>query len=123
MQIERFLKVGTALPDTTKVGNLFFLIGTPNKLYACFVANAWVEIASSAESGTQVFSETPTGTIDGLNATFTLAHTPVTGTLLLFLQGVLKVSGVDYTLTTNSIVMDPASVPQGADTFLAYYSY
>jgi len=49
--IDRFVSVGTALPDTAKVGKLFFLLGTPNKLYACKVANAWVEIGTLDANG------------------------------------------------------------------------
>ena len=73
-QIERPISVGDTLPTTVKVGKFFFLIGTPNKLYVCKTANAWVEIASVDASGNLTVSgnEHVTGNsqIDGtLNVT------------------------------------------------------
>ena len=48
--------------------------------------------------------ETPSGTVNGSNVTFTLLVTPVTGTEEVFLNGLLQEgAGEDYTLTTNSI--------------------
>ncbi len=46
--IDRFCHVGTALPDTAKVGNLFFLLDAinGNKIYACKVANTWDELTT-----------------------------------------------------------------------------
>lgn len=49
-------------------------------------------------------NETPTGTIDGANATFTLDFEPnPTSSLLLWLNGVYQNQGSDYTLSGNVI--------------------
>jgi hypothetical protein len=56
--------------------------------------------------------ETPSGTVNGTNDTFTLAATPASGSEEVFLNGLLQEGGgEDYTLTTNSIqfVSPPAS--------------
>lgn len=49
--------------------------------------------------------ETPAGAIDGTNATYTLANTPVAGSLHLYLNGLLQEAGAgnDYTLSGTTI--------------------
>lgn len=57
--------------------------------------------------------ETPSGAIDGTNAAYTLAFTPVSVSLHLYLNGMLQDSGADndYTLSGTTITMaDPLVV-------------
>jgi len=83
---------------------------------------AFVRIGSGASAQINVDSEVPTGTINGSNAEFTLAQTPATGSLHLYLNGVRQVAGgVDYSLTTNTITY--VSAPVTGDTHLADYRY
>ena len=72
---------------------------------------------------THVWNEVPSGTIDGTNKTFTLAHTPDTGSLLLFLNGILEREGAsyDYTLSGGTITM--AVAPPAGSTLLCSYTY
>lgn len=52
-----------------------------------------------------VTRETPAGTVNGSNDTFTLANTPTAGTEEVFLNGLLQEpGGEDYTITAASIV-------------------
>lgn len=52
-----------------------------------------------------VNKETPSGTVNGTNDTFTLAATPIAGSDHVYLNGLLQeAGGEDYTITTNSIV-------------------
>lgn len=68
--------------------------------------------------------ETPAGTINGSNTSFTLANSPSPATsLLLYLNGLLMTQGVDYTLNGNAISFLPASVPQSGDVLTASYRY
>jgi len=56
---------------------------------------------------TKIFvdKETPTGTIDGINKTFTLQHAPVLGSEHLYLNGLLQnSSGNDYVIDNNTII-------------------
>lgn len=57
-----------------------------------------------------VTNETPSGSIDGSNTTFTLANTPVTGSEMVFVNGVKQKpgSGNGYTITTNTITLTDA---------------
>ena len=68
-----------------------------------------------------VTEETPSGSINGSNTAFTLANTPTSGTVKLYLNGVrLKSgSGNDYTISTNTITMTTA--PINGDVLLADY--
>lgn len=65
-------------------------------------------------------NETPSGTVNGSNVTFTLTTTPVTGSLQLFRDGqLMKGGGADYTLTTNSIAF--VTAPATGSVLLAFY--
>ncbi len=69
--------------------------------------------------------ETPSGTINGSNTTFTLAFTPVSGTEQVFVNGVLQnAGGNDYSITGNTITFVAAATPQSspsADVILVTY--
>lgn len=68
-----------------------------------------------------VVNEVPSGTMNGSNVTFTLANTPVTGSLELKLNGVDLQGGAgnDYTISTGTITM--ATAPVSTDILLATY--
>jgi hypothetical protein len=59
----------------------------------------------SLGAGNFITRETPTGTINGSNTTFTLANTPVSGTEQVFLNGLLQEPGAgnDYTISAATI--------------------
>lgn len=69
--------------------------------------------------------ETPAGVVDGINDTFTLAHSPnPPGSLLLFKNGQLLIpGGEDYTLAGNVIVYVAGAIPQPGDVHKASYRY
>ncbi|WP_337043870.1 hypothetical protein [Emticicia sp. 17c] len=69
----------------------------------------------------RVTRETPAGTKNGSNFTFTLAYTPVTGSEELFLNGVLQEPGVgnDYTISGLNITM--AVAPATDDKIVVSY--
>ncbi len=76
----------------------------------------------SSVSITFVDGETPQGTVNGANASFTLANVPnPPSSLALFRNGLLESQGVDYTLSANSITFLTASIPQVNDILLASY--
>jgi hypothetical protein len=67
--------------------------------------------------------ETPSGTIDGSNAAFTLAHSPIGGSLQLVKNGLILIPGTAYTLSANSITYLSGYIPQPGDTHVAWYRY
>lgn len=68
-----------------------------------------------------VTRETPAGTVDGTNTTFTLANTPLTGTEEVFLNGMLQEPGVgnDYTISGGTITY--LSAPLAGDRIRVNY--
>lgn len=68
-------------------------------------------------------AETPTGTVDGVNAAFTLTHAPSPATsLMLELNGIMQApAGVDYTLSGTTITYGVA--PGSGSIHRAWYRY
>lgn len=67
-------------------------------------------------------AETPAGSLDGLNSTFTLSAAPSpAASLSLYRNGLLMLAGTDYTLTGSTVTFQPASIPQPGDLLQAYY--
>jgi hypothetical protein len=92
----------------------------------------WLSNGASADPSWQVcpgnlnlaFNETPGGTINGVNAAFTVANTPVTGTLMVFKNGQLMTgSGADYTLSGTTATFVSGAIPKTGDVLLALYRY
>jgi len=77
-------------------------------------------LTASGSGLTESNQETPTGNMDGTNATFTLAHTPV-GNINLFLNGLSQTLSVDFTIVTNTITM--LNIPASTDVLRASYVY
>lgn len=80
--------------------------------------------------GTAVYEETPSGAITGTdgtdgNSTFTLANTPTTGTLRLFISGrrIRAGAGNDYTLSGLTITFNSGSIPVVGDWITSDYQY
>ena len=68
-----------------------------------------------------VDDEIPIGDIDGINVIFTLANTPVTNSLKLFLNGQKLLNIDDFTYTGDTITM--INIPHTGDSFTADYRY
>jgi hypothetical protein len=68
-----------------------------------------------------VTRETPTGTINGVNATFTLANTPLINTEEIYLNGLLQEPGAgnDYTISGATITM--LNIPATGDRLRVNY--
>ncbi len=65
---------------------------------------------------------TPTGTINGVNAVFTLPSVPnPPASLVLARNGLVQASPADFTLSGNTITFAAAAIPQTGDTLLASY--
>lgn len=80
-----------------------------------------VPTSAGLQSANFVDAETPSGSINGSNTAFTLANTPTSGTLKLYLNGIRLVVGAgnDYTLTGAAITMTTA--PVTGDSLVAEY--
>lgn len=79
-------------------------------------------LAAGTTNANFVDDETPSGAINGSNLSFTLAHTPAQSTdLSLYLNGVLQMNGIDYSVSANTIAFASGEPPQTGDELLAYY--
>lgn len=89
--------------------------------------SAWYRLSggsSGSQTGAVQYSdgETPGGTMDGVNATFTLLNSPSPAhSLELFRNGVALQSSVDYTLSGSTVQFLSGAVPEPGDTLLAWY--
>jgi hypothetical protein len=69
-----------------------------------------------------VDQETPSGAINGVNATFTLSQTPSPSTSAAVYRNGLRMSpGIDYTLSGSVITFVTGLVPQSSDTLSCSY--
>lgn len=75
-----------------------------------------------AGSSSVFTSEIPSGTIDGVNDTFTLSVAPVR--LLVFVNGLLQQNGslYDYVATLTTITFNADAIPQTGDSLIALIS-
>ena len=104
--------------------NLFHMIATSGD--TAFVKI--MEIASSGSSGgggggsLTALQETPAGSVDGVNVTFTISQVPSTsGRFILFLDGLYLTPIVDYSTSGATITM--VTAPAIGQTLGAYYEY
>ncbi len=68
---------------------------------------------------TNAVSEVPSGTLDGVNKTFTLSFVPISGTLILQLNGVTQRQGGDITLA--GVTVTYLAAPKSDDWMIAQY--
>lgn len=71
--------------------------------------------------GVVVDNEVPSGTQNGVNVTFTLANTPQSGSLKLYVNGQRYKAGTDFTLSGATITY--VNAPFSTDIVLADYRY
>ncbi len=118
-----FAATKVEIQDITPSSPGAFAYATDTKEYAFYNGSVWVFHGESAPSGaTWANNETPSGLVNGVNTSFTLAHTPAAW-IQLYLNGVLLEPGVgnDYTLSGTDITMTFA--PQTGDKLRTYYMY
>jgi hypothetical protein len=76
----------------------------------------WTEMTSSTAT-----SETPSGSLNGSNTTFTLSNSPISGSLAVYLNGLYQEEGAgkDYELSGTTITFTVA--PLATDILLVAY--
>ena len=93
------------VPSSTSM----FLSSTDNRLHVRDAAGFEQTIVWR---GDFVIRETPAGVLNGVNTTFTLANTPVTGSEEVYLNGILQEPGGtdDYTISGLTITYNTAPI-------------
>lgn len=115
--------VQTSGIDFTLSGkNVTFLTG--NIPMTTDVLQAYYRTAGSSSVFTFVDNETPQGTIDGTNLTFTLTYAPTPGaSLKLYKNGMLLRLSADYSLSGTTITFVTATTPHSGDSLNAFYRH
>lgn len=85
------------------------------------IANKTYVDGAFGGNGQLIEGEVPTGTINGTNPTFTLANTPIAGSVKLSLGGLRLTITTHYTLSGGTITMVSGFEPQTGESFLADY--
>lgn len=82
----------------------------------------WMVIGGSGSGGGNPFQETPTGTVDGVNDTFTLSAAPTNADcLVVFVDGVAAYQS-EYSLIGLNIVFSSGSIPALGQSVYAFCS-
>lgn len=68
-----------------------------------------------------VGNETPSGTVNGVNPTFTFANTIVPDSLLLRVNGIVQDLGGDYTLSVATVTFLTGAIPETGDQIRGSY--
>jgi hypothetical protein len=113
--------------------------GTSNVAFAAPSGNAQCFMSQAASGSTTdpsfqscpaaptyADAEVPSGTVNGVNAAFTLAFTPSPGASLeLFKNGQLMVAGAsaDYQLATATATFNSGAIPKTGDVLTAFYRH
>ena len=114
---------GVTLPiSMNQVTGLTTTLAALNSAIAALSAQLTSFIGSSTPGTNAAFvdAETPAGTLNGSNTSFSLSKVPLSG-LSVFRNGLLQSVGVDYTISGSSISFLPASTPRSTDIVSAFY--
>jgi len=85
---------------------------------------AYYRMAGTGAATNFTDGETPAGTVNGTNVSFTLASAPnPPASLRLVRNGLLVAPGVEYTLSGSAITFTTARTPQTGDSLAAYYRH
>lgn len=80
----------------------------------------WTSLSiAGLTSGNFSINETPAGTINGSNTSFTTGNAPVSGTVQVFLNGLLQTVNDDYTISGSTITY--ATAPIAGDVLRVTY--
>ena len=81
-------------------------------------------VAGTVAAETAYVDEVPAGTINGVNAAFTLTQSPSpVASLNLYVDGVRMIKDTHYTLVAATITFVTAYIPQTGQTLFASYRY
>jgi hypothetical protein len=84
------------------------------------VKDAGITSAKLGSGARRVVRETPSGSVNGSNTSFTLANTPASGMEEVYLNGILQeAGGEDYSISTNTITFAVAP-PTGYRVRVSY---
>jgi hypothetical protein len=108
-------------PTTPAAGRLRLFLDSATGELSIRKANGTV---ISLEAGAVVFhdAEVPSGTVNGVNAGFTLQTAPSPAqSLILAVNGVIQKPSVDFTLSSGTVTFLTGAIPKTGDLLLSWY--
>jgi len=81
----------------------------------------WTAFNNKFDSSKYICREVPSGTVNGSNADFTLTDTPISGTEMVFVNGILQNAGSDNDYTISGDTITFAQAPKAGDVILVTY--
>lgn len=117
-------KLGTVGTTEERLAKLELALNFPQTILA-FTAVTDEADASTGGGGGTFVREVPGGTVDGVNATFTLTSAPSpANSLQLYKDGLLQKEGAgnDFTLSGSTITFLAGNIPQTGDNLWAVYT-
>lgn len=79
----------------------------------------WQRARGGLRAESVIFNEVPSGTINGVNVTFTLTHAPIVHKISVFKNGLMLRPTTDYTVSGKTITF--AVAPAGGSNLLVNY--
>lgn len=117
-QLTRSSVTGVSFHDNIGNNNSTDFSYTTYVSFRSLSANTFTTSSGTSAGGAPVVNsqnlvtgEIPSGATDGVNRLFSLAHIPITSTMVVYLNGLFEVFGTDYTVNGNQITF---SVPPNA---------
>jgi phage-related tail fiber protein len=108
------------IAEGTVNGAKTFVLTTPDPIVLGTTALTFAQTGGS--TSTIVEGEVPSGSINGVNAAFTIANSPVAGSVKVYLRGLrMRGGGVDYTLSDTTITF--VTAPTTGSEILVDYRY
>lgn len=77
-------------------------------------------VTTEAALGISVNNETPSGAIDGANKTYTLANTPISGSVRLYINGFRYKENSDFTMSGATITITGDALEVGMNILADY---
>lgn len=84
----------------------------------------WKVVGGTGGGGAVSYQEVPAGTVNGTNAVFgPLTYLPTDdNSVLVFVNGVARVLGTEFTVSGGTITFQPGFIPQPAQSVYVWYS-